>query len=1286
MRNFKAVKISLASPQQILSWSYGEVKKAETINYRTLRAEVDGLMCERIFGPTKNYECYCGKYKKIRYKGITCDKCGVEVTVSSVRRERMGHIALVSPVAHIWYSHGVPNKLAIILDIMQKKLESVIYFSRYMIVDVNEEGKSKAIEVLNDELKKEKELLASKLNEKISDIIKERDDQINTVKLKVDENPDVIGMTVLKLETKYNQIIAKEKEDNYIKINDIETDMNSLIDLVQKVVVGETFSEEDNARLQEKDINFYSLQMGAEAIRTLLKKIDFNELVKTLKNDLNSTSVQRRIRAAQRLKYVEGLLVNHIDPSWIIMDNIAVIPPGLRPIVPLSGGRFASSDLNDLYRRVINRNNRLKRLIELGAPEIILRNEKRMLQESVDALFDNSHRSSAPVLNSKKLPLKSLSDNLRGKQGRFRQNLLGKRVDYSGRSVIIAGSDLKLDQCGLPKNMALELFRPFVMKEILQRGLAQNIKSAKTYFEGKSDEVWDILEDVIVGRPVLLNRAPTLHKQGIQAFFPVLISGSAIKLHPLVCAGFNADFDGDQMAVHLPLSDDAIEEAKNLMMAKQNLILEADRSPIMLPKYELVYGCFYLTAMNKKNDNEKIYYFADKAEAISAHDAKIIGLSQPIKAIINGNLIETTVGRIIFNETLPEGFEYVNYQVTSDDIKSIVNKIIGLVGIEYSVKYLDLIKDIGSKYATLSGYSVSIEDCIISPDRESIIDEAEVKINELESSFGLGLLTQAEKDRAASLIWSEASNKLSTVTWDNLPENNPIKLAIKAKAMKASAEQYKQIAGMIGSIIDLYGKIIPLPIKSNYVIGLGDMEYFVGTRATRKVFADVALKTAESGYLTRKLVDVAHSVIVRDEDCHTNNRGVFMSKNSNRRISFKDTIVGRVLSEDIVVSGEPFAKNTFVTKELSDKIMEDNELTGIFVRSIITCDALYGVCSMCYGADMSSGKLVNIGSAVGVIAAQSLGEPATQLTLNSKHSGGVAGKADLTTQGLPRAEELYEARIPKGKAIIAENPGVVNIIQENGKTKVKIISSKKTQFEIAISSEGKIFVEDGAKVKPGQMIYKLGEVKSVAPFKGIVRINLDEKKIYIESDKIHETEYLIPNDAELLVGNEEEVNSGQLITRGNIDPKLLLDTVGMEKALEYIIDNIELTYGLNGLAIDSKHIEVIVSQMARYVKIIDPGDSGYILGEYKDRSDVRIMNKKLREENKKEVVSKDQLMGITASSMRTESFLSSASFQEQVRVLSEAALLGKVDYLRGLKENVIIGKRIPVDMSAKIEN
>ena len=1283
IKDFKALKITIASPEDILAWSHGEVKKAETINYRTQRPEIDGLMCERIFGPTKNYECYCGKYKKVRFKGIVCDKCGVEVGPKSIRRERMGHIKLVAPVTHVWFAHGVPNKLSLLLNIPQKKLTAVIYFSRYMVIGVDGDKKKQALQMIEEKKTLDIQQIKDELDGQVKIVNEIKGKEESELDPKIENESR--ELQVEQVNFKARQKIARLKETYLKREHEVSQTNQDLINIINKVVIGEILSEEEYIRLEENDVDFFQLQMGAEAIKTLLKNIDLEKEAENLRRDADSDSLQKKLKAMQRLRVVEGFRINKIKPEWLVMDAIPVISPELRPIIQLAGGKFASADLNDLYRRVINRNNRLKKLIELGAPEIILRNEKRMLQESVDALIDNNHRPSPPVTNNRRLPYKSLSDQLRGKQGRFRQNLLGKRVDYSGRAVIVGGPELKLDECGLPKSMALELFRPFVIGEILARGLAPNIPSAKYFFEKQSSEVWDILEEIISRRPVLLNRAPTLHKQGIQAFFPILCDGSAIRLHPMVCSGFNADFDGDQMAVHVPLSEEAVNEARDLMMAKNNVLYLTDGSPLIKTTNDSIFGIYFLTGTDL--DSKVIdRIFENENAAISAYDSGKIGLRNLLKVKIRktNQLIETTVGRILLNELLPDDFEFINNQLGKDSLNELVARHIDKKGIDNSIDFLDRLKYLGFKYATKSGFSFSMHDCKMIDNRKEVIDQFSKEEEKLEGTFQQGLITRREKTRLSETIWYKATDTLAQLSWDNLPKDNPLRQMVDSKATKASIDQVKQILGMRGLVLDPNGKPVELPIKSNFKVGLSEFEYFVGARATRKIFADIALKTSESGYLTRRLVDVAQDVITREEDCGYQGEGMEISKKDERRLAYVKRIEGRWTAQPVKDSKGKIIVNadSEITPELA-AFIDKSDIESVFVRSPLICRARFGICGKCYGYDIGTRQLVKLGTAVGVIAAQAFGEPATQLNLNVKHKGGVAGVTEIT-QGLPRVEELFEARIPKGEAKISDIDGVVSITKD-GKSdnfSVKVIGTQKLVEEYVVTHDDKINFEGKLKVKEGDILFtskSKGEI--IAPFKGLA--TLEGKKLRLEAQKILEVEYFIPSDTEILVQEGQEINAGTHITRGNISPNVLLATVGMQKAQKYIIDNIQDTFGSQGVALNDKHAEVIVSQMGRYVRILNPGDSNFLPGDNKDKFEVEIMNEKLVREGKKTVKFRSQLMGITAASIRTESFLSAASFQEQVRVLSDAAIVGKIDYLRGLKENVIIGRLIPTGERAK---
>ncbi|WKZ27558.1 MAG: DNA-directed RNA polymerase subunit beta' [Candidatus Dojkabacteria bacterium] len=1278
IRDFKALKIAVASPQQILSWSFGEVKKAETINYRTHRAEVDGLMDEKIFGPTKNFECYCGKYKKIRYKGIVCDKCGVEVTHKRVRRERLGHIKLASPVTHVWFSYGVPNKLSLILGIPQKKLETVIYFARYLVTEVDQDRKSEVLASIK--ARKDEELL------QIKDELKGRLDEI---KLQFKEKAAAARKEVKdkkKLDFQLDRLTNDEKKE-IAKIKSVyakkeeaaKNKYNQIITLVDGMERGTTLSEDDYAELLDYDTDYFEAGMGAEAVKKVLATIDPVVEEQKLKEEKEKTkSVLKLRKIVQRLRMFEGMIKSGIDPTWLVLEVLPVIPPDLRPIIQLPGGRFATSDLNDLYRRVINRNNRLKRLIDLGAPEIILRNEKRMLQEAVDALIDNDHRPGNAVQNTRGQPYKSLSDMLRGKQGRFRQNLLGKRVDYSGRSVIVAGPDLNINECGLPKTMALELFKPFVMREIIMDGLAPNVKSAKHFFESRSHEVWDMLERVIKDRPVLLNRAPTLHKQGIQAFFPVLVEGDAIKLHPMVCTGFNADFDGDQMAVHVPLSDKAVEEAKEKMFTKSNLLLMADGNPVVNVAKDMALGIYYMTGIEEPADG-LVKYFASFTEALGRFEMEALKLRERIKVLHNGSLLETSVGRILFNEITPEGFRYVNKELNKSDMAKVSAEILEKFGHEAATDFLNSVEEYGFKFATQSGMTVGMDDFVISPNKDKLLEEVENKDDQLTNDFYSGLLTEQERRRLSEQMWMELIEKVGADTWENYQKdpNNHLVTLQNSGAVPVQ-NPLRQISGIRGLILDPLGNIVELPLRSNYKQGLSTLEYFVAARGTRKGLADTALKTAESGYLTRRLVDVAQDVITKEFDCGTT-EGFRLLRSSNRRIDFVDRINGRFLAEDVVdtKTGEVIAKaGDEIVPELARKI-DALELDSLLVRSVLNCKTEHGICQKCYGYNLGTRTVAEKGVAVGVIAAQAMGEAATQLTLNTKHLAGRAG-TDIT-QGLPRVEELFEARTPKAKAIISEVDGVVTIVKDDASVPVsiKVSEHKKLNKIYEIKADDTTLIKRSKKVKKGEILLTRANGEAVkAEMEGLAK--REEDKLIYTVDKEIEVEYdLGPNDI-IDVEDGDNVIRGTALTLGSKDPKEIMEFVDIDETQRYLIDNIQETYGIQGIGIDDKHVEVVVRQMFRFSKIIDSGDTEYLPGDYIDHSRLAKENAVLKEAGKDPAVGVRQLLGITTASIKTESFLSASSFQEQVRVLSDAALVGKVDELRGLKENVIIGRTVPL--------
>lgn len=1281
MDDFQALRISIASPQQILAWSRGEVKKPETINYRTHRAEVDGLMDERIFGPSKNYECYCGKYKKIRYRGIVCDQCGVEITTKRVRRERMGHIKLACPVTHVWFAYGIPNKLSYILNIQQKKLETVIYYARYLVTEYSEEGKKEALEIIEKKYDTSKEELKEDLKQALEEEKEEFKDRIKEEKKKKKKAKKKIKLTIDNLKAKEKKELAKIRSIYKQKQTNTKKKLDTLKELVSNLREGTTLSEEEYIQLVEYDIDFFDLGMGAQAIRKLLNKLDLDKLIDEINAAYRKTrSKAKKGKLIQRLRIIKGMKKANIDPAWLVLDVVPVLPPDLRPIIQLPGGRFATSDLNDLYRRVINRNNRLKRLMRLGAPEIILRNEKRMLQEAVDALIDNSHRPGNAVLNSRNQAYKSLSDMLRGKQGRFRQNLLGKRVDYSGRSVIISGPDLNIYECGIPKTMALELFKPFVLSEIIKEGLALNIKSAKLFYDAKGPEVWDILERVTKKHPVLLNRAPTLHKQGIQAFFPVLIEGDAIQIHPMICKGFNADFDGDQMAVHVPLTKDAKQEVLKRMMVDSNILLMADGTSVVNTEKDMALGVYYLTSIDEPTD-EPMKYFSNSLEAQGMYDLEELKLHERIKVLVNGELIETSVGRLIFNDVFPEGFRYVNEQLDKKKVARLSEEILDKYGSEQVVKFLDQVKTLGFKFATRSGISVSFNDFVVSKQKDRILDEVSSKEDQYTEDYYMGLLAPEEKKRLVEEAWMEAIDKIAEITWEKYNEKENNLVMLNESGATPVANPLRQISGVKGLILDPEGKIVELPLRSNYKEGLSTLEYFVAARGTRKGLADTALKTAESGYLTRRLVDVAQDVITRIEDCGVED-GIIVERDANRRLSFGRRLHGRYLTQDVVdeETGEVVLKaGECVGIEDSEKINENENIKKAYVRSPLKCKALRSVCQKCYGYSLGTGKLVDKGIAVGIIAAQSMGEAATQLTLDTKHLAGRAG-TDIT-QGLPRVEELFEARTPKGKAELSPVNGKVKIMSEETKrNKIEVIISNKDKVvkKYKMMDGDKATFKRSKKVKKGDLMVTRKDGKEIkAPEAGRLTFD-DDGNIVLETKNTISESVSVEKDAVFLVKDGDEVEKGQRLTEGSIDPKELMEYVDLEAAQHYIIDNIQETYGVQGIGIDDRHVEVVVRQMSRFARIRRAGESEYLPNEYVDALEIERINDGLKEEDKDIITSNRELLGITTAAVRTESFLSAASFQEQVRVLTDASLIGKIDELRGLKENVIIGKPVPL--------
>lgn len=1284
LKDFSALKLTLASPDDILFWSHGEVTRAETINYRTHRPEPSGLMCERIFGPVKSYQCYCGKYRKAKFKGIVCDKCGVEVTHKSVRRERMGHIKLASPVVHIWYIHGVPNKMATLLDVPQKKLQACVYFARYMVTDIDEAGRKPAIKQVKETFDKKIADIKEELDQAIAEAKKENAKTIKAISAKLGKEGQELEAE--RLSHELDQNVARLRKEYKALQDEVRSGYESLEGLIYRLGVGEILSEEEKLLLEDYDVDFFTLKMGADAVKTLLEAIDLKKLSKQLHDDLLLSKGQQRAKLIQRLRMVDGMIKGDIKSNWFVTEVLPVLPPDLRPIVPIAGGRFASSDHNDLYRRVINRNNRLKRLIELGAPEVILRNERRMLQEAVDALIDNSHRPSRPVLNARRLPLKSLSDIFRGKTGRFRQNLLGKRVDYSGRAVIVTGGvDLSLRQCGVPKHMALELFKPFVIQKLLERGLASNVRNVRFIIEEETQEVWDILDEVIKDYPVMLNRAPTLHKQGIQAFYPVLVEGDAIRIPPMICDGYNADFDGDMMAIHVPLSDKAKEECATRMMATHNILRTGDGQTVIKPHREIIQGMYYLTTVVPDSKTVPTI-FADAAEAVTAYQQKQIPLRGLIKVILDGELVETTVGRLLFNEVLPKGFRYVNQPMNKKGLGEITSEVFEREGAEETINFLDRINRKAFQIATAQGFSPGISDCISPPDLDKKIDALLERTNQLIADYEMGLISEFERVQQFQQMWAELMDEARKETIENMSPENPIRAAIEAKS-RWDESMITQVSSFKGIIQDVMGRTIELPVTHNFVQGLTEFEYFISCRGARKGLIDTALKTAESGYLTRRLVDVAHDSIIREEDCGSKEgMPVYREDDKFRANPFKKRLIGRYLAKKVVdpkTNKQIAARDTYVTKEIAEEI-DASGVDPVIIRSPITCHTPFGLCSKCYGIDYGMNKPVELGRPVGVLAAQSLGEPSTQLVLRTFHKGGVVG-TDIT-QGLPRVEELFEARVPKGAAVIAEIDGTVTTEKTDKDTIVVSITNQTPElFKFTYKTDKDLLIGKKKSVKAGDELMKNEKGKIIkAPAAGKVTVNAESHELILEGSQLEQSRYEISVDEECLVKSGDVVKAGTLITQGNIDPKILVDTKGLLEAQRYTINHIQKVYSEQAASVADVHIEVIVAQMARLVEIVDPGSTNMLVGEFKDKYATLELNKELEKNGLAPIRFKPRLLGVKAASLKKDSFLSAASFQEQVRVLSDAAVVGKIDYLRGLKENVIIGKLVPVGTHAKL--
>jgi len=1243
---FESVRISLASPEKILDWSHGEITKPETINYRTLKPEKDGLFDERIFGPTKDWECYCGKYKKIRYKGIVCDKCGVEVTRALVRRERMGHIGLAVPVTHIWYLRGAPSKLALILDVPSRKLEQVVYFAAYIITDVNEEMRQQAVNQLASEYAQHTKGLK------------------NDYKKKMDTAGNLTE----------RERVSKELAEKLDKLKlAYSTAVSEIGSLKPKTII----SELEYRDLSLKYGGVFKAGIGAEAVNELVSKLDVANDIAELKKELIDAVGQRRKRLQKRLRLLKNFHEAKISPSWMLLSNLPVIPPDLRPMVQLDGGRFATSDLNDLYRRVINRNNRLKKLLDLGAPEVITRNEKRMLQEAVDALLDLTARETSTSTVSKR-KLKSLSDLLRGKQGRFRQNLLGKRVDYSGRSVIVVGPTLSLDQCGLPKTIALEIFKPFVIANLMRNEIVHNVKTASKMVERQVPEVWDALDEVIGHYYVLLNRAPTLHRLGIQAFKPILVEGNAIQLHPLTCSAFNADFDGDQMAVHLPLSKAAQTEAREIMLSSHNLLKPATGDPIIVPKQDVVLGCYYATLAKPLAAGETIKAFNDIDELVLANANGLIGYHHLIKIKLtpDGDWLETTLGRVLFNQIIPDGLAFINSPVVNKTLKNTIRAVYEMYGDEITAKFADDLKNLGFKFATASGATFGAGDVVIPTEKPRIMQAAEDKVEQIRLQYKEGLITAEEKKRLSIGVWADAKSDIENLVHNKDNPFSSVNLMMDSQA-RGTMEQLNQMAGMKGIVVNPAGSAIELPVKSNYKEGLTPLEYFVSTHGARKGGADTALKTSDAGYLTRRLVDVAQDITITQADCGAM-AGRTITKAYVESINDKlsSVVSGRFTLNPVIGADgkEVVPADTYINKAVAAEI-EESGATEVTIRSILNCQSDHGACQKCYGEDLARGKVVNLGEAVGIIAAQSIGEPGTQLTMRTFHTGGVASALDIT-QGLPRVEELFEARTPKTEALLAEKSGEVKLTEINNKKFLQLLADVDKHMEMPTGKNLTLRVEDGAKIKKGDVIAVDGngeEVKSLVT--GIV--HLATKKGYIAYQKKEMIEYPVTANMYLKVANGDKVEQGDSLTEGHYNLKTLMRLKGEDAAKQYILSEIQKIYAWQGQNINDKHVEVIVKRMFGLVRIEDEGDSDYLAGEVVHKLVLDRAVAKLQAANKRLPQWESLLLGISKAALNTDGFLSAASFQETTRVLVDAATQGKVDYLKGLKENVIIGRLIP---------
>ncbi len=1300
--DFDLVKLKLASPEKILSWSHGEVIRPETINYRTQRAEKDGLFCERIFGPTKDWECFCGKYKKIRYKGIVCERCGVEVTRAIVRRERMGHIKLKTPVTHIWFLKGIPSKIGLLLNLSTQSLEKVIYFANFIITNVDEGLKKQAALQIKEEFKTKKKQIENEFNKKSKEVKNSKSKLING------------GESLSKIEkqiTEQLENLEKERDNKIAELKDfLETAEAELKELAPLKII----SEHTYQTLSLKYGYIFEAGIGAEAIKQLLEKIDLEKLIKELKSQLKKlkdAKKDKKDKIIKRIKLAESLKVNKIRPEWMVLTVIPVIPPELRPMVPLDGGRFATSDLNDLYRRVINRNNRLQQLIDLNAPEVIRRNEKRMLQEAVDALIDNSARHTKTTFAStgQRRSLKSLADALKGKQGRFRRNLLGKRVDYSGRSVIVVNPSLKLGQCGLPKKMALELFKPFIISQLIKGGYAHNVKNASKFIEAGNDEVFDILERIIKKSYVLLNRAPTLHRLGIQAFKPILIEGKAIQIHPMVCQAFNADFDGDQMAVHLPLTEEARKECEDIMLSTHNLLKPATGEPIVVATQDIVWGSYYLTMLKdkEKTDEKKLKVFSSFEQVIFVYKLGKVRLHQIIKVRNSKHYkgaesyLITTPGRILFNQSFPDDYPFFNELANKGKLKNIIKQCLIMYGNEISIKIIDRLKSLAFDYVTKSGQSWGMDDLVNFEEKDRIIKKAEEEVEGINQHFEQGFLTKSERYSKIIELWTKAKEDILNVVENGLDKTGPVYSMIDSGA-RGSLSQLVQIVGMKGLVTSPSGEIIELPVKGNFKQGFNALEYFISSHGVRKGLSDTALRTSNAGYLTRRLIDLAQDIIVNKEDCG-DTEGVKITQKQSEEIgkTLLERIIGRYLAADLKnKEGKVLVKaGKLIDFNIADKLKTEN-IEEAVIRSPLTCKLDKGVCAKCYGWDLGYNKPVKLGTAVGIIAAQSIGEPGTQLTMRTFHTGGVAGGGDIT-QGLPRVEEIFEARTPKVRAFMADVDGKIKI--EIGEKIIKdekgreIITSNKSDKIIklihqidkedvydlnAIANEKNknnkiiIKIKNGQVVKKDDILAEVGGEKIKAKQTGIAK--LDKNKIKIDIKERQIKEFIVPNGYNIWVKDGQFVKKGDRLTDGSLNLQQLYKLKGKLATQKYIIEEIQHIYSSQGQPLNDKHIELIVKQMFSRVYIKDIGDTELFPGSIVEESVFNKANRKAKRQNKKPATGAPLLLGMSKVALSTNSFLSAASFQETDRVLIDAAVSGKVDHLEGLKENVIIGRLIPV--------